>query len=161
MLKFEGKDYRPLPDFPLSWRWTDSRWNQLPDAALETIKPLAEAKAKELWRVSGYYCPSGYPSGDIFERGEWIDATLDVEGAFDRVRAWLISHLPDRNQESIISWDKNHAAVTICAVFCDYWDDFCHPASDDVTIFPASFAWILFYQHYQRFYFGSNRLKAR
>jgi hypothetical protein len=161
MLKFEEKDYRPLTEFPLSWRWTDSRWNKLPDDALQTIKPLTEAKAKELWRVSGYYCPPNGPRVDIFECSEWIDATLDVEGVFDKVRAWLLSHIPDINQEAIISWDMKHAATTICGVFCDYWDDFCYPSSDDVVIFPASFDWILLYDHCERFDFGDKRLKSR
>ena len=46
--------------------------------------------------------------------------------------------------------------LAICVswgVFCQYWDDFCYPASDDVTIWPLSEEWFLIYDHSEKFFF--------
>ena len=40
--------------------------------------------------------------------------------------------------------------LAICVswgVFCEYWDDFCYPASDDVAIWSLSQEWFLIYDH--------------
>ena len=52
MFEIEENDFRSLDSFPLKWRWTDSRWNKLPDDALKTIQPLVETKARELCQYS-------------------------------------------------------------------------------------------------------------
>lgn len=66
----------------------------------------------------------------------------------------------DTEQQVIVSWDKDTAVVASWGVFCDYWDDFCYAASDDVSAFPVSFDWVLFYQHGERFVFGQKRVGA-
>jgi len=46
--------------------------------------------------------------------------------------------------------------LAICVswgVFCEYWDDFCYPASDDVAIWPLSQEWFLIYDHSEKFFF--------
>lgn len=39
-------------------------------------------------------------------------------------------------------------------VFCDFWSDFCYPASDDVTAWPADEAWLLEAHHEGRMRIG-------
>ena len=160
MLKIENTDIQSLADFPLSWRWTDPKWNQLPEAALQRISPLTRAKAKELWRIEGHFVLSDGPRVNMFECSPWIDASVDTADAFEKVRDWLLGHFSDREQQVIVSWDKDTAVVASWGVFCDYWDDFCYPASDDVSVFPVSFDWVLFYQHGERFVFGKKRVGA-
>jgi hypothetical protein len=160
MLKIEHTDIQPLADFPLSWRWTDPKWNRLPDSALQQISPLTQAKAKELWRISGHFVLPNGPKVDMFECSSWVDATVDTPDAFGKVRGWLLGRLSDREQRVIVSWDKDIAVVTNWGVFCDYWNDFCYPASDDTSVFPQSFDWVLFYQHGERFVFGQKRATA-
>lgn len=160
MLKIEDADIQPLADFALSWRWTDPKWNVLPDAMLRQISPLTRAKAKELWRISGHFVLPNGPKVGIFECSPWIDETVDTPDAFGEVRGWLLDRFSGREQGVIVSWDKDTAAVTNWGVFCDYWDDFCYPASDDVTVFPPSFDWVLFYEHGEHFVFGQKRATA-
>ena len=160
MLKIKDADIRSLTDFPLKWRWTNPKWNQLSNADLQRIKPLTQTKAKELWRIFGHYVLGNGPRENIFECRPWIDATVDYPGAFDRVRDWLLVQFSDREQDVVVSWDKDNAVVTSWGVFCDYWDDFCYPASDDVAVLPPSVDWVLFYQHGERFVFGKKRVKA-
>lgn len=154
MLKIEDTDFQSLATFPLSWRWTDSKWNKLPENDLQRIKPLTPIKAKELWRILGHYVSANGPKENIFECSPWIEATIDIPNAFEKVRDWLLGQFSDYEQSVIVSWDKDTAVLTDWGVFCNYWDDFCYPASDDVTVFPPHIDWILFYAHYERFDFG-------
>jgi hypothetical protein len=112
------------------------------------------SKAEELWRIAGQYVSATGPNVDIFKCGPWIDATLDAPGAFERIRDWLLVQFSEREQSILVSWDKDTAVVTDWGVFCDYWDDFCYPASDDVTVLPMAVEWILSYGHGESFEFG-------
>ena len=47
MTQINESDLRSLSEFPLQWRWTDSRWAKLPNDVLRDIQPLVEAKARE------------------------------------------------------------------------------------------------------------------
>lgn len=44
MLEIKENDFRAIDLFPLKWRWTDSRWNKLPDDVLKSIQPLTELR---------------------------------------------------------------------------------------------------------------------
>jgi hypothetical protein len=41
-------DFQPKEQFPLKWRWTDPKWNELPPEKLSRIRPLAAIKATEI-----------------------------------------------------------------------------------------------------------------
>ena len=118
MLKIENTDIQSLADFPLSWRWTDPKWNQLPEAALQRISPLSGEKAKELWRIEGHFVLSDGPRVNLFECSPWIDASVDTADAFEKVRDWLLGRFSDREQQVIVSWDKDTAVVVagVCSV---------------------------------------------
>jgi len=49
-------------------------------------------------------------------------------------RQWL-KELPISAQEVILVWDEATALALPWDMFCNYWDDFCYPSSDDVDIF--------------------------
>ena len=155
MLNVEENDFRSIDSFPLIWRWTDSRWNKLPDSALNKIQPLTETKAREFFQHTlQFYDESGLVES-LFENIEKIDASNKAE----EIQAWLFTCSSSSNQTIIVSWNNRLAALVEWRVFCKYWDDFCYPASDDVTIFPFSEEWTLLYSHEEYFIFG-KRLNA-
>ena len=59
----------------------------------------------------------------------------------------------------LISWDARTAAMTDWELFVAHWDDFCYPASDDVTVFPLGGEWVLCYHHYEVFQFRQTALR--
>ena len=150
MINIEESDLRPLDSFPLKWRWTDSRWNKLPDYALNSIRPLGESKSREL---SQHTLTFSNHSGLIESQFKNISRT-DNSGDSTEIRRWLLDRSSDLNQTVVVSWDNNLAALVSWKVFCEYWDDFCYPSSDDVMIFPLSGEWMLFYSHDEYFMFG-------
>src|SRR5262245_4064920 len=42
-----ASDFQSMDQFPLRWRWTDPKWNELPPERLSRILPLTASKAKE------------------------------------------------------------------------------------------------------------------
>jgi hypothetical protein len=156
VIEIGAADFAPLDSFPLKWRWTDSRWNELPPDVLSTIRPLAEVKAHEIFRVSaGYYKNDGL-NEPLF--GGIVQTRAESEGDnFLRVQRWLLTEIPDAPREVVLSWDSRRAAVVAWGTFCRFWDDFCYPGSDDVAIFPQNEEWALLY-HREEYLFFRKRL---
>ncbi len=48
-----------------------------------------------------------------------------------------------------IVWSPKLAVETTTDIFIKYFDDFCYPSSDDISIWPASNSWLLQYHHYE------------
>jgi len=153
MTEIEQSDFRPMDEFPLKWRWTDSRWNKLPEKALNAIQPLTESKARELCQYSIEFTDHSGLIESLFERV----ARIDAPDASPEVRQWLLARSSDLKQMVIVSWDSNLAALVRWDAFCEYWDDFCYPSSDDAAIFPMSGGWMLIYSHDEYFMFGERR----
>jgi hypothetical protein len=159
MIEIAEADFVSLDSFPLKWRWTDSRWSELPPEALSTIRPLAEAKAHEIFRVSsGYYKDEGLDES-VF--GGVVQTRAESGGdSFPGVQRWLSAQVPDKSREVILSWNPGRAAVVAWETFCRYWDDFCYPGADDVAIFPQDEEWALLYHHEEYFFFGMRLSSA-
>ena len=153
MTQIEDSDFQPLDEFPLKWRWTDPRWNELPADALKAIRPFSDGKARELLQHSLAFSNASGLFESHFDRISSIDAPADST----QVRQWLLDRSPDQDQMVIVSWDHHHAVLVRWDVFCEYWDDFCYPASDDVTVWPPSEEWALMYLHSEEFVFGVRR----
>lgn len=149
--KFEitAADLRPLEEFPLKWRWTDARWHQLPPEILERINPLTETKAAELEKFHKQYFALADFKNEIVERGETINTELEEITAVEK---WLTEKI-EGDIFVFISWHKDWAVRTTAGIFCRYWNTFCYPASDDLTVSGETLSWILFYHHDEKFFF--------
>lgn len=154
-ITIDTTDLVPLDDFPLRFRWTDPRYNVLPSADLAAIRPLSLAKAQEIATLTMPYLHSlaGSPRGAIPEHYCSPAEEVSAEGDAATVGAGL-KELPVDDQSVVISWDPRTAVLTTWKVVYTYWDDFCYPSSDDVIVVPLSGAWLLWYDHEERFVFG-------
>ena len=155
MPKIEESDFRALDSFRLKWRWTDTRWNKLPNNALSSIHPLSESKAHELFHYLLAFSDHFGLIEPLFESTSRINTFNNSS----EIRQWLLEQTSDLNQTVIVSWNKELAVLVSWKVFCDYWDDFCYPSSDDVAIFPQSGGWMLIYSHEEYFMFGKAIIK--
>ena len=153
MVNIEEIDFRTLDEFPIKWRWTDSRWNKLPEEALKNIQPFTDKKARELLQYSLEFGDHRGLSEPHFENVSRIDASGDSL----EIKQWLLKHFSDKNQKVIVSWNHHHAVLIRWDIFCDYWNDICYPASDDVTVWNLSEDWALMYLHDEEFVFGIRR----
>jgi hypothetical protein len=139
-----ANDFTPLAGFALAWRWTDRRWNLLPDTALASIRPLSQPAARRAWLTLK---PLFHPH-DWALNPEHFDALLETDTRDDAapVREWLGRVVPPGG-DVLVLWDPAVAVLTTEPVFRTYWDDFCYPSSDDVQIWPLSDAWAASYFH--------------
>lgn len=155
MIELSEQDYQPLETFELVWRWTDTRWNLLPEDALANIRPLHRDKAGEIHRRILELNPNNDPEhGFVPGRYEFADRIDTADKDMQQVRNWLQHYIPDLTQPVIVSWNSNNAVVTTGAIFCEFWDDFCYARSDDAGVLPLTEDWMLFWWHEEAFYFG-------
>lgn len=166
MIQLRQSDFRPGDGFKFWWRWTNPTWNVLPESDLAQIHPLSEEKAQEVWQTEFVYCNELWrytfdstsrpiTSSSFFEWIRHIDITTEKT---EIIRRYLTIFEPHGDQTVIAMWEPSAAVAVPWRIFCTYWDDFCYPSSDDVSIWPTSELWCLQYHHEDQLIFGRTRL---
>ena len=124
-------------EHPYNWRFNDERYNLLPPADFALLSPLSTEEARAIWQ-------------DIFKDGlatvVWINAksgwqctrTNRVDTDLYDTGAQVLDGYAIADQEVIFFWTRAVAVRTRWSIFRKYWDDFCYPSSDDVSIWPLS-----------------------
>ena len=153
MIELGPTDFVPLEEFQRAWRFNDSRHNVLPSAALADIRPLTTTRAAALngpltTACAGCYADPAKATNEVFSANSSTN-----EGVARTSRDLALLPVAD-GERVVVSWDSVDAVETSWYTFRTYWDDFCYPASDDVTISPLDGRWILCYHHSERFSFG-------
>jgi hypothetical protein len=127
--------------FRLAWRWTHPSHNVLPADILAQIKPLEHTEP-----------PDGIgPRGELNQAGFADTRTTQTSGSPESVSRWLGQLDIKPSDQITIHWDDQTAVETTWGIFAQFWDDFCYPSSDDVTVFPSGGSWILQYRHEESF----------
>ena len=128
-----------IKEFPLAWRWTQSSRAVLPPEVLAGIRPLSPTEAAQVHKCSSF------PHSGMADSCSAEDVAS--------IRTWLRRVQPDLPARVFIGWSEDLAVETSWEIFTEYWDDFCYPSSDDVTIIPVIGSWRLIYHHYEQFKF--------
>ena len=128
-----------IQEFPLAWRWTQSSHTVLPPDVLARIRPLSSAEAARV-----------HQSSRRPHSGAADSCPAEEES---RTRIWLRRVQPELRAGVFVSWSEDLAVETSWDIFTEYWDDFCYPSSDDVTVVPVAGSWRLIYHHYEQFEF--------
>jgi len=152
-MKFSKLQIIDIDGFILKWRWTDPKYCLVSENDLKQISPLDEDSSKQIWENSLTFVSEETdfsPSNNFFTKIEYID-TENNNG----VRNWLKKKLP--NCQIVVNWQPDSSVLTNTGVFIEYWDDFCYPSSDDVSIWPEDESWILHYWHEDKFWFGKRK----
>ncbi len=142
-------DYSSIGSFSLKWRFIKPEHTLLSEKELSLIKPINSSKSEEVCRSTLKYFKDRVLNIDKFEKIEEFDTSKDQ----DSVKKWLVEIIPN-DGDIIISWDNQNCVLTPKKLFCNRWDDFCYPTSDDVVILPHDGNWVLSYAHYEQFQFG-------
>jgi hypothetical protein len=136
-LESTGSMHMNLEDFPLAWSWTQSSHAKLPDNILCELHPY-DIESAQLLAASRL---THFPAGATRHNSSVAD---------EPVKDWL-KQLAISSQRVTILWDQNTALNLPWSVFCDYWDDFCYPSSDDADLFLESGQLFLRWNHYEVF----------
>ena len=142
-MKFDLLSTCKIDEFSLKWRWTDEKYCLMPENDLSEIRPLTQHAASITFENALRLTEKT----QIEEDGESIE-TARGDSA---VNSFLSSKLPA--EIILVNWDQDTSVITDTATFTKYWDEFCYPSSDDVSVWPEDESWFLQCYHYDRFSF--------
>lgn len=142
-VNLKQSDFDDISAFPLIWRWTSPHNPSFPAALLQQIRPLKRETVINL---------------HLFAIDETEFNNITQFPAVDRRQAQrqFLLRVPDYTGTVIVSWGQL-AVLLPWQVFCDFWDDFCYPSSDDTVIVPLDRKWVLQYSHGELFEFRCRR----
>jgi hypothetical protein len=145
-IELNTEEIIPFDDFELSWRW-DNIHN--PDISLEEkglIKPLSVQESKRINKVIDYFELESNLH-NTFEPTDWIRASSETKDSIDKFSNdfQLLTH--DYDESLFIAWNRSTCVYTKKEIFIKFWDDFCYPSSDDITIISELTNWVYFYNH--------------
>ena len=138
----DGIAFQSLDEFPLAWRWTRLEQDSLKPDVLADIRPLTIASANRIAEEARSRCAEA-PIGEFAETwsAEWDDP--------DSVRSRLNKLGIDPSRRVFVSWSADMALETSWHTFVEYWEAFCYPSSDDVTIWTWEEPWSVCYRHFR------------
>jgi hypothetical protein len=139
-----SSQFSSLAGFDLAWRWTQPSHAVLPPEVLATIRPFTLSAAAKLDAEAKRLVQTAH--------GERARFGASAEIA-DEVRSRLQDLGISDSTAILVSWTPQVAVATLWGTFAAFWDDFCYPSSDDVTVWPEDGSWVLSYDHEELFEF--------
>lgn len=141
-----------MDEFSLNWRFTDSKYSDLPKEHLDQLKPLNFAGAAFLKNhIAQLHNEFPFTTG-FFKLVDEIDIVDE-----DKVRKWLYGRgLPFQNNVFLV-WDEKTAMIVPWKLVVKYFNEFYYPSSDDLTVFGEGLSWALLFFHTDEVYFGTNQ----
>lgn len=129
-----------IEEFPLAWRWTDSKYSPLPVDVLSQMVPLTKEEAR-----------IAFTRGKNLRDSSGITHSAEISRPEGRV--WLRTQYEDLSATVTVVWSFGWALRTSWHIFTEYWDTFCYPSSDDIAVISDSEQWVLYYDHEEQFEF--------
>ena len=117
----------------------------LPAAALATIRPFTAVAAAAISHEAARRC------GDEVRADDGIE--IDGAASESAVREHLAALGVAADEAIVVSWSPSLALLTRWETFVRYWDAFCYPSSDDVTVWAPASDWTLRYWHFEQIHF--------
>ena len=146
----------PLDDFRLKWRFTDEKYDKLPDQHLELLHPLDKAAAKFL----SDYIDTNCLHGDVPFKKEFfrtIDKAKVLADNQKEVKKWLYQRGLPFDKLVFLCWSQQDAMIVPWKILIKYFDSFYYGGSDDLTIIDQTLTWALLFYHEDEIYFGTNK----
>lgn len=146
----------PMDDFSMKWRFTEERYDKLPEIHLNQLKPLDVAGSKFLWD----YISTVRLHDDVpFKKGFFttIDKAKIFIGNEKEIKKWLYQRGIAFGREVYLSWQQDTAMIVPWKLLIKYFDAFYYPSSDDLLVFEPSLDWALLFFHTDDIYFGTNK----
>ena len=144
-----------IDDFQLKWRFTEEKYDLLPELHLKELSPLDKTASKFL---SDYISNSTLFDNTPFKKDffKTIDRIRILENNEKEIKKWLYKRGFPFNKQVYLSWDDETAMIVPWKLVIKYFDSFYYRGSDDLTIFDQSLNWAIVFFHYDDIYFGSN-----
>lgn len=136
----------PLEDFSLNWRWDNIHNPNITIEEIKLIQPLSVLESKRINKIIDYYEDKNYLNKD-FVPTDWFLANSETEKAISKFIDDFSKLTQSYKENLFISWNPSTCVYTTKDIFIKYWNDFCYPSSDDITIISEMTNWVYFYNH--------------
>ncbi|MTI31455.1 hypothetical protein [Xanthovirga aplysinae] len=146
----------PMKAFKLNWRFTERKYDLLPEKHLNELKPLDNEASEFLDKyISKVELHNQFP----FKRGFFknIDKAEILEENEKEIRKWLYRRALPFDKTVLLSWDGDTSMKTKWKFVLKYWDSVFYVGSDDLTVFDESLEWALLFFHENEIYWGTNK----
>ena len=143
----------PINDFRLKWRFTDDKYDKLPDLHLSQLKPLDNLASQFLWDyISQTNLHFDIPfKKDFFKTIDKAKISGDNE---KEIKKWLYHRGLPFDKDVFLSWQPTDAMIVPWKLFIKYFNTFYY--ADDLTVFDESLNWALLFYHEDEIYFGTK-----
>jgi hypothetical protein len=144
-----------IDSFGLKWRFTEEKYDKLPNQHLDELKPLDREASKFLWE---YIAKTNLHNDTPFKKNffQTIDKIKITEGKENEIKKWLSQRGLPFEKPVFLSWDIDNAMIVPWKFLIKYFDSFYYPASDDLTVIDQSLNWALLFHHENEIYFGAS-----
>lgn len=146
----------PISDVRLKWRFTDEKYNVLPDIHLSQLKPLDKDASSFLSNfLSKTDLHADIPfKNDFFKTIDQIEVLDENE---KDIKKWLYQRGLPFEKEVYLSYDRDNAIIVPWKILIKYFDSFYYPIADDLTVIDESLEWALMFFHEHQIFFGTNK----
>lgn len=146
----------PMDKFRLKWRFTEAKYDKLPEIHLEQLKPLNEKASNFVW---DFISDSGLHNHTPFKEGffKTIDKAKILKSNEKEIKKWLYQRGIPFEKEVFLSWQPDDAMIVPWKLLIKYFDSFYYGSSDDLTIIDQSLNWSILFYHEDEIYFGTNK----
>jgi len=148
-------DFVPVDHFGLLWRFDASRCDPGDSAQI-----FADVRVLKPEAIAALWPHADDPALPLYDGRRTpdirINAHAESEDSSNVVREALRTLPIPGERRVIVHWEHDTAIETRWTTFCEHWDDFCYPSSDDVTVVPMDRSWVLCYFHWEEFMFAAS-----
>jgi hypothetical protein len=145
-IEFDTREIIPLENFKLNWRWDFVHNPTILSVEKEQIETFSEIESKRINKIIDYF-ESESNLRKSFESSDWFTANSETELSKKKFSDNFRQRTQNYNENLFISWNRTTCVYTTKEIFIKYWDDFCYPSSDDITIISELTNWVYFYNH--------------
>ncbi|MBC7536928.1 MAG: hypothetical protein H7258_14655, partial [Ferruginibacter sp.] len=145
----------PMDNLGRKWRFTDNKYDKLPEKHLDRLKPLDNQAAKFLW---DYIAKINLHEDIPFKKDFFltIKKVKVLDGNEQEIKKWLYQRGLPFDKAVFLSWDQTDAMIVPWKLLIKYFDSFYYGGSDDLTIIDQSLNWALLFFHEDEIYFGTD-----
>ena len=158
-IEFNTNEIISFENFKLKWRWDSVHNPTILSVESEQIKPFSEIESKRINKIIDYF-ESESNLYKLFESSDWFIASSETEMAKEKFSDNFKQLTQNYNENLFISWNRTTCVYATKEIFIKYWDNFCYPSSDDVTLISELTNWVCFYNHIEVGKFWKRKMIA-
>lgn len=144
----------PIMDFRLKWRFTEEKYDVIPEDHLQQFIPLDKEASQFLW---DYIARSG-----LHDQTPFANNYFKITDKFKRsvandseIKKWLYRRGFPFDKMVFLSWQPGEAMIVPWKLLIKYVNAFYY-SGDDLTVIDQSLNWALLCYHEDEVYFGTN-----